>query len=462
MTAIETNETTSATPWHLSGNQAPVFDELTVTDLEVVGAIPTDLAGRYFRNGANPQTGSSVHWFVGDGMVHGVELADGRANWYRNRYVRTPVYANPDRDRMEMAMDPETMAVDYRVSTGNTSVVGHAGKIFALEEGGFPYQLSPEIDTLGPWDFDGKLTTAMTAHPKVCPVTGELLMFGYGFLPPYLTYHRVDASGRLVQSEEISVTGPTMIHDFAISRNHAIFMDLPAVFDMELAMSGGMPIHWSDDYPARFGIMPRTGSDADVTWFDVEPCYVFHTLNAYDRDDTVVVEGCRMPEIWRESSAMEPGDGAADDSMSPALHRWTFDLASGTVSEERLDDQPSEFPRVPDSLVGLDGRYGYTMALAFGGGDGEILKYDLANGASKTVHRFPEGHIPGEPSFVPAEGATSEDDGWLLTFVYDGPADSSYLVVLDASDVAADPVAEIKLPRRVPTGFHGAWFADQP
>ena len=181
MTATE--ETTDL-PWHLTGNRAPVFDEVTLTDLEVKGAIPTDLRGRYFRNGANPQTGHSNHWFLGDGMIHGVELADGKANWYRNRYVRTPMYANPDKDRMELYLDPETLSFDYNVSVANTHVIGHGGRIFALEEGSFPFELTPEADTIGPCDFDGKLTTAMTAHPKMCPETGELLMFGYSSLPP--------------------------------------------------------------------------------------------------------------------------------------------------------------------------------------------------------------------------------------------------------------------------------------
>ena len=135
------------------------------------------------------------------------------------------------------------------------------------------------------------VTAPFTAHPKFCPDTGEMLAFGYSPTPPYLTYFRVDPQGKMVQSTEITVTGPTMMHDFAVSRNYAIFMDLPAIFDMELAMSGGMPIRWSDDYPARFGVMPREGTDAQVKWFNVNPCYCFHTLNAFEEDDELVVYG---------------------------------------------------------------------------------------------------------------------------------------------------------------------------
>jgi carotenoid cleavage dioxygenase len=460
MTATESPRAdTDIPPWHLRENRAPVFDEVTLTDLEVRGAIPPELEGRYLRNGANPQTGESAHWFLGDGMIHGIELRGGAANWYRNRYVRTPCFANPGTDRMDMYLDAETLSFNYDVGVANTHVIGHAGRILALEEGSFPYELTPTLDTVGVRDFDGRLTTAMTAHPKICPETGELLFFGYSSLPPYLTYHRLDASGALVQSTEITVNGPTMMHDFVVSRHHTVFMDLPAVFDMELAMSGGMPIRWSDDYPARFGVMPREGTDGDVQWFDIDPCYVFHTLNAHDDGDEVVVRGCRINEIWRDSADIGDPD-TSDMENAPKMWEWRLDRASGKVAERQLDDRPSDFPRVPDASVGLDGRFGYTMSMTADGDAGELFKYDMADGASRTSHVFPSGQTPGEPTFVPAAGATSEDDGYLMTYVHDATTDTSHLAVLDASNMAAEPVAEVHLPRRIPMGFHGSWVPD--
>ena len=463
-TEIPDSGTDEQKPWHLSGNNAPVFDELTVTSLEVKGSIPSELAGRYFRNGATPQSGISDHWFVGDGMIHGIEIADGKANWYRNRYVRTPMFDNPDKDRMELYLDMETMGFNYEVSVANTSVLGHAGKIYALEEGSFPYELSKEVETIGCHTYGGKLTTAMTAHPKVCGETGELLMFGYSSLPPYLTYHRISPDGQLVQSEEITVGGPTMMHDFTVTRNHSIFLDLPAIFDMEMAMQGGMPIRWSDDYASRFGVMPRAGSDADVKWFDVNPCYVFHTLNSYEDGDEIVVNGCRLREIWRDSSEIAVND-APDPADSPMMWEWRLNMKTGTVSERQIDDRGSEFPKLPDSLVGLQNRYGYCLSMGDGGisgvsEGGATVKYDLANGGTSELHNFPKSHFPGEPSFVPAEGAKNEDDGYLMTYVYAGDTDTSYLAILDASNIASDPLAEIHVPKRVPTGFHGTWIAD--
>ncbi len=425
----------------LTGNFAPTYEEVTATDLKVTGNIPPELNGRYFRNGANPETGESPHWFLGNGMIHGVELSNGKANWYRNRYVRTPQLSSSD---------AESDVDDRARSLANTHIVSHAGHILALEEGHWPFELNRDLETIGPYNYDGKLETGMTAHPKICGETGELLFFAYGMMPPYLTYHRATADGQLVQSEVIDVKGATMVHDFNITRNHVIFMDLPMIWDFEAAASG-LPIRWSDEYGARLGVMPRNGTNADVVWYDIEPCYVFHPLNAYEEGDDIVIDVCRM------ETTMKPG--AAD--APPMLHRWTIHQKTGSVSESQLDDRSVEFPRVPDRVVGLKHRFGYTAEFVSGlPAAGAFRKYDLQTGAS-TAHELSYGRMGGEPVFVPAEGATSEDDGYLLSFVYDPAENQSELIIVDASNMAAQPVARVHLPNRVPAGFHGSWIADE-
>jgi carotenoid cleavage dioxygenase len=455
-------------PWHVTGSRRPVHDEVTITELEVRGSIPPELSGRYVRNTANPRTGYTEHWFLGDGMLHGMEIANGRANWYRNRYVRTPMFEHPGADRTALSLDMETLTMNHNVSAANTHVIGHGGKVLALEEGAYPYEVTPQLDTVGPWTFDGRLTGPFTAHPKFCPDTGEMLAFGYAQFPPYLTYYRVDANGELVQSTEITVNGPTMMHDFAASRHHVVFMDLPMIFDLDLAMQGGMPIRWSDDYPARFGVMPREGSDADVQWFDIDPCYVFHTMNAYDDGDEVVMYGCRIEELWRDSAEMTVAD--ADPGAGPVLTEWRLDRSTGRATETRLDDVGSEFPRIPNPLAGHRSRYGYTIGMGGAQGSealaGSLHKYDFGSTgtgtASKDVHHFPAGHEPGEAVFVPADGAGNEDDGYMMTYVYQPETDTSYLAILDASNFAADPIAEIHVPRRIVAGFHTSWIPDEP
>jgi carotenoid cleavage dioxygenase-like enzyme len=244
-----------------------------------------------------------------------------------------------------------------------------------------------------------------------------------------------------------------MMHDFNITQNHVVFMDLPAVFDLDLAIRGEMPIHWSDSYPARLGVMPRTGTDADVRWFDIDPCYVFHPMNAYEDGNSIVIDVARLDHIWRDSPM---------DFPEPALYRWTIDLITGRVHEEQVDDLPAEFPRVADSVAGLRHRYGYMMANATEqafeeplSAAGAILKYDRIAG-TRTQIDVGMGRLPGETVFVPAANATAEDDGYLMTYVYDAARDASDFVIFDAASMSPEPVATVQLPR-IPFGFHGNW-----
>ncbi|MEU1826814.1 carotenoid oxygenase family protein [Streptomyces abikoensis] len=447
------------TPAHLAGNFAPVTEELTAHDLPVTGAIPPELSGWYLRNGPNPHDAASGHWFFGDGMVHGVRLEGGRATSYRNRWVRTSAFAHgaPLRD--------EEGNVDLTAGRANTHVVRHAGRTLALIESSFPYELDlrkgHELDTVGPHDFGGRLATPMTAHPKSCPDTGELHFFGYGGREaPYLTYHRADAAGELTISRPVDVPAHTMMHDFHLTAAHVVFMDLPVVFDEERARSRqGMPYTWRPDHGARLGVLRRDDPYGAVRWLPIEPCYVFHALNAYDESDAdgerIVLHVIRYPRLFTDERD-ERGERAR-----PALWRWTVDLTRGTVREEQLDDQPCEFPRIDDRLAGHSARYGHVTVAGSpeaGPAAGELLRYDLRTG-SVARHTFGPGRVPAEAAFAPADDRPG-GPGWLLTYVYDAATDRSDLVILDADDLAAPPVAAIHLPQRVPYGFHGNWLAD--
>ena len=400
-------------------------------------------------------------------MIHGVRLDGGRATSYRNRWVRTKTFTGEERGRDDQGN------VDLTMGVANTHVVRHAGRTLALVESSFPHEMhlssggAPlpagvcDLDTAGPYDFGGRLTTAMTAHPKTCPVTGEMHFFGYGVAEPYLTYHRADAVGDLVVSRPVEVPGPTMLHDFNLTAAHVVFMDLPVVFDLELAKGGTMPYRWDDEYGARLGVLRRDEPYGAVRWFAIDPCYVFHPLNAHDDGDRIVVHVMRYPELWR------PGAGR----QRATLWRWTLDLATGEVAEEQLDDRPGEFPRVDDRLVGLDSRFGHVTASAVPiveGGDAEesgareggaLLRYDLWTGAV-SAHDFGPGRFPAEASFAPGDDDPG-GPGWLLSYVYDAATDRSDLVILDADDLKAAPVATIHLPGRVPFGFHGSWLPDR-
>lgn len=431
------------TPFYLRGNYAPVQDEVTLDALEVEGAIPPELDGLYLRNGPNPSEGSSQHWFFGDGMLHGLKLGGGKAHWYRNRFVQTRQLAGEKMMR-------DDFSLDYRVGAANTSVIAHADRIFALVESSFPHEVRPDLSTVGPWDAGGALKANVTAHPKICPVTGEMHAFGYGFMPPWLMYHRFAPDGSLIESFGVDMGGPTMIHDFAITAGYVIFLDLPVVFDLERALKGKMPYVWSDDYPARIGVMPRGGTAGQVRWASVNPCYVFHVANAFEADGKIVIDVSRYPELWRAKA--EAFDASAQ------LWRWELDLASMTVAETLVDDRSMEFPTINPACTGLknrvifaasDGRVG-SMGTDFD----RIMRYDTASGV--TIEKaFGERALVSE--FAYAAGGVGEDEGWVMGFVFDRDRAASDFVILDARTLGE--TARIRLPRRVPQGFHGAWIA---
>ncbi len=444
MTAIE------PAPWHLRGNWAPVHDELTETTLRVDGAIPTELEGVYIRTGPNPSSGSSPHWFFGDGMVHGVRLSGGRAEWYRNRFVQTPNITEP-------LDDPMSSIGDLTRGTANTHVVVHNGEILCLEEGHWPWRIDGELNTLGYQNYGGALTCSMTAHPKVCPETGELIAFSYfGFEPPYLTYIRVSPDGEVTQLEGIDIPNMVMMHDFNVTRNHTVFMDLPLCFDLE-ALDSGVPFRFDRDAGARLGVMPRAGTNADVRWFEIDPCYVFHPVNAHEDGNRIVLHVSRQPEAF----------GTSNDDYAEVgrLWRWTIDLETDTVTEEQVDDRPGDFGRVDDRMVGLDAQYGYLMAMAGEGNVEEpvygsaLWKYDLRSGQC-WEHQLGDGVRGAEPVFAPASEAAGEDEGWIISLTHDEGSGESRLIIVDAQRFDAPPVAVVHLPQRVPYGAHGSWVPD--
>jgi carotenoid cleavage dioxygenase len=429
------------TPTYLNGLLAPVNDEISAENLRVTGKIPVELQGRYFRNGPNPMPGQDPgHWFVGPGMVHGIRIRDGHADWYRNRWIRTAKLAG--------RQFAEANGIDLTAVSANTNVIRHAGKIFALVENGFPYEMTPELDTVGSYNFAGRLTTAMTAHPKEDPVTGDLHFFGYGIFAPYLTYHRLDPAGVLVESHVIDVPGPTMMHDFAITENYVIWLDLPMVFNLEM-VGKGMPYQWDDGYGARIGVMSK--ATKSVQWFDVDPCYVFHVGNAHEDAGKVVLDAVRYSRDRIKSTWEKIGGSLtpALETNGTVLHRWTIDPRSGTVTERQRDDRDVEFPSMNETRTGRPSQYLYAVT------DNAIIKYDSVTGHSQAREL---GRSPSEAEFVPKLDARTEDEGWLLSIVTEHDGSGSDLTILDATDL--ERVADIHLPRRVPAGFHGNWLAD--
>ena len=444
----------------LQGNFAPVQEEITADNLKVIGTLPPEMDGMFVRNGPNPQFPplGSYHWFFGDGMLHGVRVQGGKAS-YRNRYVRTARWQ--DEHAAGKALYAIFQAPTEKRNRANTALVWHAGRLLALYEAGPPHRITvPELDTLGPYTFGDKLAHPFTAHPKVDPATGELLCFGYSVMQqPYLQYSVLNAQGDIVSTTPIAIPRPVMMHDFAITPRYTLFMDLPLVF----TMNEGPRFTFTPELGARLGILPRHGTGDEIKWFETSPCWVFHTLNAYEDGDEVVLLACRFRQ-YPEALGFQPGtptrptnDKARALADAPFLYQWRFNLKTGGATERALDDMPTEFPRLNEALTGMQSRFGYCGRSGRAGFDG-LIKYDLDKGTSE-YHVYGQGRTGGEGVFVPHPDAKGEDDGWLVTYVYDAASSTSELVVAEARDFRAPPVARVLLPVRVPYGLHGTWIS---
>ena len=266
----------------LQGNFAPIHDEINSKELKVIGEIPPEIEGMFLRNGPNPQfpDPEKYHWFLGDGMLHGVQIREGQAK-YLNRYVQTQGWKKEQ--KTQKALPPEEATSK---NTANTAFVHHGGKLLALWEGGKPHIIeAPSLNTIGSYDFEGRLVSSFTAHPKVDPVTGEMMFFGYSVAqPPYLTYGWISPQGKLEKTVDIDLAVGVMMHDFAITEQYSIFMDLPLTFRSERLQQGESGFKFEHDRASRFGIIPRHGDQNSIRWFESSPCYVFHTLNAYKEE----------------------------------------------------------------------------------------------------------------------------------------------------------------------------------
>jgi carotenoid cleavage dioxygenase len=436
----------------LTGIHTPMTRELTIDELEVTGTIPPELDGRYLRIGPNPITPdpAGYHWFTGDGMVHAVKLEGGQAHWYRNRWIRSEAVAATLGERP--APGPR-----HGFDTVNTNVLGIGGRTWALvEAGSYPVELSDDLDEQTYNPFDDTLAGSFTAHPHQDPATGEWHAIAYEGTDPDTVRHIVlSPDGQVIRELPIAVKHGPSIHDCALTARYVIILDLPVIFSMK-AMIGGhsFPYRWNPEHAARVGLLPRDGAADDIVWCALPaPAYVFHTANAFDLPD-----GRVALDVVAYDSMFRP-DNAGPDALPRGLERWTIDPSSIGVEIATLDASPQEFPRPDERRIGRPYRYAYTLGLpgdAFAIGASHLFKHDLNVGTSQR-HDFGADRFPGEFVFVPRAPDSGEDEGWLVGLVIDVTHETTDLVILDATKFEDAPVANIRIPHRVPPGFHGNW-----
>ncbi|KAJ3673008.1 hypothetical protein LUZ60_006382 [Juncus effusus] len=485
---------------YLSGNFAPVKEETPpCADLPVRGVLPECLNGEFVRVGPNPKfvPVSGYHWFDGDGMIHGMRIKDGKAT-YVSRYVKTSRLKQEEHFGTAKFMKIgdlkgmfglfmihmqliraklKVLDMSFGYGTGNTALVYHQGKLLALSEADKPYVVKVledgDLQTLGLLDYDKRLKHSFTAHPKVDPFTDEMFTFGYSHEPPYVTYRVIDKEGKMSDPVPINIPAPVMMHDFAITENYSIFMDLPLYFRPKDMVKGKLIFTFDNTVKARFGILARYAkTDKDIRWFELPNCFIFHNANAWEEGEEVVLITCRL-----QNPDLDQVNGQTKDKLEDftnELYEMRFNMKTGEASQKQLSVSAVDFPRINENYTGRKQRYVYGTILDEIAKVKGIIKFDLHAQPEQSKEKLEKGgNIMGifdlgtgrygsEAVFVPRQpgGTGEEDDGYLIFFVHDENTGKSEVNVIDAKTMSSEPVAVVELPNRVPYGFH-AFFVNE-
>ncbi len=460
---------------------APVDREITVDLTDIEGEIPSDLSGVYVRNGPNRRYAAPgrYHWFDGDGMLHAVRFDGGKAR-YQNRWIQT------DSLREEIAADsalwqgvkdpPRADRPDMPLkNTSNTDVKFYAGALVSMWYlGGAVYRSDPaDLRTLGKLDLDPRLAgLPISAHSKVDERTGEFVFFAYGKTAPFMHYGVMDRDGALKTFMPVDLPGPRLPHDMAMTANYSILHDLPLFHDADALAAGRHKLKFHAELPSRFGVVPRHGAADQIRWFEASPTYMYHAANAWEEDDghggvEIVMVGTpfRLPrtrngDIDAQSFPRMPATLEHDF----LLYEWRFNLRTGATRERVLDDIINqEFPVINSSMQGHKTRYVWNTLMARSNRAEDprfcgLTRCDLLKDTCQTYHAG-VGKWFSEAPFAPKDNWQTEDDGYLVGFMWDDDREASFVTIFDAKDIAQGPVAKIRVPQRVPNGFHATWVS---
>jgi len=463
------------------GYAAPARIEADVYDLEIEGEIPAGLDGIYYRASADPQypprLGTDI-FLNGDGMVHMVRIENGHAD-LKTRYVRTEkflleraarralfgAYRNPFTD------DPSVAGKNR--GTANTSICWHGGKLLALKEDSQPMELDPlTLETRGTWDFHGRLTSrTFTAHPKIDPTTGEMIACAYnttGRSSKMIELYWISPRGELTRTEAFEAPYASMVHDFHISPRYIAFTLYPMINDWERVKRGEPFFHWDSSLPTMIAVIPRQQGVAAIRWYRSPITgMATHSFNSWEDGSLLHLEQFFTGSGWL-SQFPDIRDPEGKE-LPPYAKRWTFDLGSNADSfnSSSMFEHIGEMPMI--DLRHLTKR---TRHFFFGTNNpelGPMLEWGPKGPPFTCLGHFDEltgslsfyyagaNSAPEEPFFVPRSNTAPEGDGWLLSMVGRRSENRTDLVILDTRDLAAGPVATLRMPCRLHEGFHGTW-----
>jgi carotenoid cleavage dioxygenase-like enzyme len=489
-------QTTNA---YLNGNFAPRIKEEEFNDLNITGSIPAELNGKMLiRTGPNPRFKPRdmkyYHWFDGDGMMNAFYFENGKVR-YKNKFVHTKKWLLEDDAKEALfggirsgmatsckgwkamkfgwfnffklgirtlfGMGPNRSQYESIASilnAANTNVLKQGQRLLALDEIGQPYEINPDLKTIGLYNYDNALKGPSIAHPLTDPFTQESFTMGYNALPPYFQYYRIDQEGKIKSYEPIKVDYGVMMHAFGLSENYVMFFHMPAVFDIK-NVGTRRPFRWQPEKGARLGVMPRNGTDADTKWYEIPVCWVFHNMNMYEEAGFLVTDVAKYERIpLLDLGTKNPSPPFSIDPVA-IMARWKLNLSSGELEEEIITENPVEFPNMDDRFLTKKHRHGYFVMLK----DGEqteglwntLVHRDFETGSIEDQYYFGPDSYTGEAVFTPKNESSPEGEGFLLNVVYDTKENKSRLTIFDAMNVKAGPLATVFLPRRIEYDFHG-------
>ena len=459
----------------LSGNNAPVNQEDVFTEMEIIGQVPSDLNGLYVRNGPNAYFPPNwrYHAYDGDGMLHAVQFQSGRVT-YRNRWIETSALQEEKAAGHALwkgIKEPwrKDRPDEPLKNTSNTDIKYHAGRLISMwYRSGMPYAVDPgTLQTMGTADYDGALQR-ISAHSRPDEHTGELLFFDYALKPPYMQYGVIGPDRKLRHRIDVDLPGPSLPHDLAVTAHFNILHDFPLRPDPEALTAGRYKVKFFADQPSRFGIVPRYGKANEVRWFNAKPTYLLHVVNAWEEGDEVVMVGTPYRTYTDESGQIDTRRLEQTIHLRQRdflLYEWRFDLRTGQTAERVIDDVlNTEFPVINSLYQGRRNRWTYNVLFPQGGREEPrfpgLVKYDLTTGGYVAFSAGPQ-FFYNEPGFAPRDNAVEEDDGYLVTLVWNPVDVRSEIQIFDAKGarMAEGPVARIILPRRVPHGFHATFVS---
>lgn len=460
----------SAYPY-LQGNYAPVTEErdLGEEELTVEGEVPKALRGAFMRDGANVafQPNYYVYPLDGDGMVHSVYFEDGHVR-YKNRWVETnhlkterqfgrTIYGSVGKllevpqEVIEAGGEPSPIR-----NTANTNIIYHGEKLLAMWEGGWPHLLNNDLSTVGLFDYNGALAEgdALTAHPKVCPDTGQLITCTQRWDSPNYFLQIFDARAQHIRTVPVEFDRKGIIHDLQITENYVVIFYAPAFHSLEKAMKGEDPFLWEPQNGTQIVVIPRNGEGDNIV-FETDPFFSWHFCNGFESGGKIIVD-----YVWISSIPFAQAQGSGAEKQPRRMYRMELDLATKQVTNEEFSDIFCEFSRVDERRMGKAYRYGFAASANKNWGDAHGYnctgRYDFETGETQLWEYGAEANA-GEPVYVPNPDSDKEEDGWLMCFVHN-PEEGAYLSILGADDFTKGPVAKVHIPGRVPNGFHANWM----